>query len=563
MKFFKVLFWAFAHLGLFVFSSKGYAQCSGGSSVGASVYICTGNGTNPSIASVGAGNYTLLNVIKGLQYTVSNSVNGITVINGSTTLHSSTSNTITFTAETSGQVRVYNCRTSGNNATTITYAFSGGSNTQDNALAAGANQWQVHYYKRLDGAASPPNDANGFSRYLGLGATPQPESFDYSFDGDAVCLDVYSNNTLRARLYTEFFATRLRMNSTKPKGIYLADIGADDGVRLTVDNVLLFNRWLEQGYTNYPKQFFKLSGNSNLLLEYYESAGGNRLSFQNLAKVPNTIAADQTVCSGGTITQLSGNNAFTDAPIASTAGFTVGYQWQLSSDSINFTNVSGANSITYTPAVTAAGTYFYRRILSVTRTNSGMPSATTLTDESNVVKVIIRPVPSVTLSGGTAVCMNAPSPNITFSNPASLPVTVTYKLNGGANQTINVPASGNATLAVPTSTAGTFAYAVQSVAFQSLPTCSNAMSATATVVVNALPNGTISALASPVCEGNAVQLIFTATSGTGPFSLIINGTTYTNITSGTPFTAVGNVAITTTFNLTKITDNNGCVKQSP
>ncbi|MBL7704015.1 MAG: hypothetical protein JNM21_00580 [Taibaiella sp.] len=563
MKIFKVSLWAFVHLGLFVFSSKGYAQCSGGSSVGAPVYICIGNGVNPTISGVGFGNYTLLNVIKGLQYTVSNSVNGITVINGSATLHSSTGNSITFTAAISGQVRVYNCRTFGSGSTTITHTFSGGSNTEDNALAAGANQWQVHYYKRLDGSASAPNETNGFNRYIGLAVTPQPESFDYGFDGDAACVDMYSNNTLRARLYTEYFATRLRMNSTKPKGIYLADMGADDGVRLTVDNVLVFNRWVEQGYTNYPKQFFKLSGNSNLLLEYYESAGGNRLSFQNLAKVPNTIAADQTICSGGTIAQLSGNNAFTDAPIASTAGFTVSYQWQLSSDSVNFTNVSGANGISYTPTVTAAGTYFYRRVLSVTRTNSGMPSATTLTDESNVVKVVIRPVPSVTLSGGTTVCMNAPSPSITFSNPASLPVTVTYKLNGGANQTINVPASGNATLAVPTGTAGNFAYVVQSVAFQSAPVCNNTMSATATVVVNALPDGTISAAASPVCEGNAVQLIFTATSGAGPFSLIINGTTYTNITSGTPFTAVGNVAITTTFNLTKITDNNGCVKQSP
>ncbi len=563
MKFNAILLWAFAHIGLLLLSSASYAQCSGGSSVGSPVSICIGNGTTPSVAGVGVGNYTVLNVIKGLQYTVTNSGNGITVLNGSTTVHNGSGTTITFTAELSGQVRVYNCRPSGTGTTTITHAFAGGSNTQDNATAAGTNQWLAHYYKRADGSASAPNETNGFSRYIGNGATPLSESFDYGFGGDGVCLDMYSNGTLMGSLYTEYFATRFRMNSSKPKGIYLADMGADDGVRLTVDNVLVFNRWVEQSYTTYLKQVFKLTGNSSLLLEYYESAGGNRASFQNLSKVPNAITADQSVCSGGTLSPLTGNNAYTDAPIASAGGFTVGYQWQLSSDSLSFSNISGATGNSYTPAVTAAGTYYYRRVLSVTRTNDGMPAATTWTDESNVVKVVIRPVPTITLSGGTNVCKNAASPNITFTNPAAIPVTVTYKLNGGANQTINVPASGTATLAVPTTTTGTFAYVVQSVAFQSAPACSNTQSATATVVVNSLPDGTISAASSPVCQGNSISLIFTATSGSGPFSLIINGTTYTNIASGTPFTVVNNATATTTFNLTKITDNNGCVKQSP
>ncbi len=57
---------------------------------------------------------------------------------------------------------------------------------------------------------------------------------------------------------------------------------------------------------------------------------------------------------------------------------------------------------------------------------------------------------------------------------------------------------------------------------------------TARVTVNPLPAGTLAA-SGPVQPGQDINLVFTASAGAGPFTLVINGTTYANIASGTPF----------------------------
>ena len=58
-----------------------------------------------------------------------------------------------------------------------------------------------------------------------------------------------------------------------------------------------------------------------------------------------------------------------------------------------------------------------------------------------------------------------------------------------------------------------------------------------TVTTSPLPAGTISASPTTVCEGSPVNLTFTSTSGSGPFSLVINGNNYPAISSGVPFIA--------------------------
>ncbi|MDO3416879.1 DUF4082 domain-containing protein, partial [Hymenobacter sp. BT770] len=56
----------------------------------------------------------------------------------------------------------------------------------------------------------------------------------------------------------------------------------------------------------------------------------------------------------------------------------------------------------------------------------------------------------------------------------------------------------------------------------------------ATVTPGAAPAGTLAA-SGAVQAGQDINLTFTATAGTGPFALVINGTNYPNVTSGTPF----------------------------
>lgn len=57
---------------------------------------------------------------------------------------------------------------------------------------------------------------------------------------------------------------------------------------------------------------------------------------------------------------------------------------------------------------------------------------------------------------------------------------------------------------------------------------------TATVIVNALPSGNLLPV-TPVCEGEDVFLNFNAATGTGPYTLMINGETFNNVNHQTPF----------------------------
>ncbi len=84
----------------------------------------------------------------------------------------------------------------------------------------------------------------------------------------------------------------------------------------------------------------------------------------------------------------------------------------------------------------------------------------------------------------------------------------------------------------------------------------NPATATLTQVVNPTPQGSLSA--NTICTGGTGQLTFTATSGSGPYTLIVNGVTYNSISSGTPFNASVNPTTTTNYTLTSVTDVNGC-----
>lgn len=75
--------------------------------------------------------------------------------------------------------------------------------------------------------------------------------------------------------------------------------------------------------------------------------------------------------------------------------------------------------------------------------------------------------------------------------------------------------------------------------YRAIWTTSPATTATsdpATLTVNPSPDGTLAAIHSSVVIGEDFDLVFTSTS-TGPFTLVINETEYSNISSGIPFSA--------------------------
>ena len=102
---------------------------------------------------------------------------------------------------------------------------------------------------------------------------------------------------------------------------------------------------------------------------------------------------------------------------------------------------------------------------------------------SSSTTVVVRPTPTATISGTTTVCINAGSPNITFTNPRALAETVTYDINGTVQPTVNIAGLSSSTVAAPTAVSGIFNYNLVSVVYQTAPACSNTISGTATVTV--------------------------------------------------------------------------------
>ncbi|MFT3827841.1 MAG: T9SS type A sorting domain-containing protein [Chitinophagaceae bacterium] len=100
-------------------------------------------------------------------------------------------------------------------------------------------------------------------------------NFDESFGGGEV---FYSTNG--CSLYTSGFSVRYMLTKTFADGNYSFIVGADDGYRLSIDGgaTWLINNWGDHGYTE-TTQIVHLSGSYNLVLEYYEAYGDNRIAF--------------------------------------------------------------------------------------------------------------------------------------------------------------------------------------------------------------------------------------------------------------------------------------------
>lgn len=78
-----------------------------------------------------------------------------------------------------------------------------------------------------------------------------------------------------------------------------------------------------------------------------------------------------------------------------------------------------------------------------------------------------------------------------------------------------------------------------------------------TLTRNPLPNGNLVG-STPICQGNSGSIQFNATAGTGPWDIVYNSNTLNNIATGT--TIPVSPGSTTTYTLSSITDNNGCVR---
>ncbi len=256
---------------------------------------------------------------------------------------------------------------------------------------------------------------------------------------------------------------------------------------------------------------------------------GNDLAIDDIEFRPCGPTLSASI-SGGT-TKCVG----TPSPLSSSisAGYTTPqYQWQVSTDNVNFTNIAGATSSTYSAPNTTAGTYYYR-LLSAENGNIGNAKCRIT---SNSITVIVNATPAApTVSTGVAYCQNT----------SSVPLTATG--SGLLWYTAATGGTGSGTAPTPsTAIVGTTNYYVS----QTVSGCESPRVALP-VTINPLPSLAV-VVGSASCPGTPTgSIIATANGGTPAYTFSKDGTTFI---SGNVFTgiAAGNYTIT-------VKDSKGCV----
>ncbi|GAA0878299.1 hypothetical protein GCM10009119_12670 [Algoriphagus jejuensis] len=258
----------------------------------------------------------------------------------------------------------------------------------------GIDSWIGHVY-----------DGTNFENYIGQFTAS--ENFDENFGGDYNCFNVVSN-FLNRSIFTETFSVKFKMQSSR-RGLYVVDLGSDDGIRLTVDGELTYDNWSDRGFTTNPFVLASLTGESSLLYEFYEQGGGNRVAFQNLVPVLNNELSDNTFqnfCVGNTGLEISGDT-FGTLPAGISLSGDTGFQWSYSTTlGGSKTNIVGATGPTFTPLTdqapfNQAGTFYVYRNASLTSTNNIGVAAFVATNESNpaILTITARPDATITYLG--------------------------------------------------------------------------------------------------------------------------------------------------------------------
>ena len=286
--------------------------------------------------------------------------------------------------------------------------------------AAGTESWIGHVY-------------NGINFQAYLGTYFEEEEFVQDFGGNFNCFEVSSGNGNNS-VYSETFSVRYRMTSSL-KGLYSMNLGSDDGSRLSINNVLVYDDWNDHAYRN-KNILISLSGESELVLDYYENGGGNSISVgkpellienyldENISQTLNDQNSPQTISGDEIGTLPSGMSAYGN-----------GYKWVYSTvEDGASSDIPGANSATYTPDpkfFDSEGTYYVYRIATLTTSNNNMSSAYRASIISNpaVITVIdCSEAPTLSLTAPSTVC--AGQTIITGSLTGTAPWTIKGKVNG-------------------------------------------------------------------------------------------------------------------------------------
>lgn len=249
------------------------------------------------------------------------------------------------------------------------------------------------------------------------------------------------------------------------------------------------------------------------------------------------IASSASVCLNGSATVT-----FTGTPNA-----TVAYNANPGGNQTIVLNASGTATINQTYTATTVYTL-------ISATSSG--NLTCTQPQVGSITITVVPLPTATISAGTAVCSGG-STSITISGTPN--ATVAYTTNPGGNQSVILNSSGTAVI-TNTYTATTI-FTLTSVTSAGTPACSQLLNSTITITVTQPPIAGNNAAFSLCSTGSSQDLFLllglnaqpggtwspVLASGTGVFNPAVDPSgTYTYTLAGTPpcLNATASVTIT-------------------
>jgi hypothetical protein len=200
-----------------------------------------------------------------------------------------------------------------------------------------------------------------FATYAGWvneGSSTSP-NFDESFGGTNT-----SYTTNGCPVTTENFAVRYKLTKTFTSGTYIITVGGDDGYRFSLDggSTWTINNWNDHSYASTPDTI-TLNGTYNMVLEYYENAGDNRVSF-------NVIQ----VCTGTENQAVYGTGNVWNGYIYQGMNFNI-YKGKVTEGAAagpnfdeNFGNTSNSNTATYNTSSCSITTYQFSARYRLTKT---------------------------------------------------------------------------------------------------------------------------------------------------------------------------------------------------
>lgn len=267
------------------------------------------------------------------------------------------------------------------------------------------------------------------------------------------------------------------------------------------------------------------------------SGGGGQYSFANLNAAGGTINAvinSPTSTEFCNVTSVPLQGSFTGAYGTTTSGGTtpgVTYYWYVNGNATPVTSgtiaTAGTTHQVYN-LTTSPGTYNLE--YKVTSYNA----STLYTNSEFFTFTVYPPSAAGTVSTNQTICSGTAPNQLSLTGYVG---TIQWQWSTDNSTFTDIPGATSATLSPGALTQTTYYRAVVTSG-----NCTPATSSTITVTVNPLPQGSLTG--NTICPGDTGQLTFTATEGTGPFTVkyTYNSIEYTknDVISGTAFNATPN-----------------------